>query len=306
MGATGWVALVLVLAAFLAGAWHLAHAYGGPKLLDWADRTVRGTANTALASSGLAYGPDAAQRLNVVVPNAPGPYPVLVFFHGGGWESGEPEGYRFVARSFAREGYVVVLPGYRLGRKGRYPHMMEDAADALAWVAQNIAPLGGDPQRVFATGHSAGAHMAALVTLDRRWLESRGLPPGFVRGVIGLSGPYDFHPFTSDQAQRAFGHVADPAQTQPIAFVRPDAPPMLLITGDADTTVKPRNSRALATALTAAGAEVEVRLIPGFDHTATLKALAWPFSGDPRIKHAMLAFLARNGAASAPVQAPGQ
>lgn len=303
MTTAGWT--VLALALLFAGGWQLAHARGAAGLLDWADRTAAGTGGTALATSGAAYGAHPAQRLDVVVPNAPGPHPVIVFFHGGGWDTGRPQDYRFVGRAFAREGHVVVLAGYRLGPDGRYPAMIDDAAAALAWVRASIAGLGGDPQRVFVMGHSAGAHMAALVTLDRRWLEGRGLPAGFVRGVIGLSGPYDFHPFTSDRARRAFGHVADPAQTQPIAFARADAPPMLLLTGDADVTVKPRNSRALGSALVGAGAAARVVLLPGVDHAGTIKVLAWPFSGDGRIKRAVLDFLGRHATASAPVQAPG-
>lgn len=303
----GWTALVVaLLVAGLAGGWHLAHARGAVGLLEWADRTVGGTQGTALATSGAAYGAHPAQRLDVVVPDAPGPHPVIVFFHGGGWDSGRPEDYRFVGRAFAREGHVVVLAGYRLGAEGLYPAMIDDAAAALAWVRTNIAGLGGDPQRVFVMGHSAGAHMAALVTLDRRWLELRGVPAGFVRGVIGLSGPYDFHPFTSDQARRAFGHVADPAQTQPIAFARPDAPPMLLLTGEADDTVKPRNSRALGAALVRAGAAARVVSLPGVDHAGTIKVLAWPFSGDGQVRRAVLDFVRSKAGASAPVQAPGQ
>ncbi|HMO69184.1 MAG TPA: alpha/beta hydrolase [Novosphingobium sp.] len=304
MGAAGWVAVILAMMAMvLLGGWKLAHARSAVGLLEWADRVAGGTGGTALVTSGEPYGAHQAQRLDVIAPNPPGPHPVLVFFHGGGWDSGQPEDYRFVGRAFAREGHVVVLAGYRLGPDGLYPAMMDDAADALAWVRGNIAALGGDPQRVFVMGHSAGAHLAALVTLDRRWLAARGLPSGFVRGVIGLSGPYDFHPFTSDQARRAFGHVADPAQTQPIAFVRADAPPMLLLTGDADVTVKPRNSTALGSALASAGAAAQVMRLAGVDHAGTIKALAWPFSGDGRVKRAMLDFLASQGAASAPVQA---
>ena len=307
MGATGWYVLGLaILLASMAAGGYLTYARGAVGLLERADRFMGETQGTALATSGAAYGAHPAQRLDVVVPDAPGPHPVLVFFHGGGWESGRPEDYRFVGRTFAREGHVAVLAGYRLGPDGRYPAMIDDAAGALAWVRDNIAALGGDPQRVFVMGHSAGAHMAALITLDRRWLERRGLPAGFVRGVIGLSGPYDFHPFTSDQAQRAFGHVADPAQTQPITFARADAPPMLLLTGDADDTVKPRNSRALGAALASAGALAQVTILPGVDHAGTIKVLAWPFSGDGRVKRAVLDFLGHHGAASALVQASGQ
>ena len=82
-----------------------------------------------------------------------------------------------------------------------------------------------------------------MLALERQWLGRAGVPDGFLKGVVGLSGPYDFFPFTSDSARNAFGHEADPAVTQPINHVRGDGPPMLLLTGDADETVKPRNSR---------------------------------------------------------------
>jgi acetyl esterase/lipase len=305
MGWIGWtVTIVLVLAAALFGGWRYAHATGAVGLLELADRTMASTDGTAVAASGVRYGPDPAQRLDVIAPNAPGPHPVLVFFHGGGWHSGRAEDYRFVGRAFARAGYVVVLPGYRLVPEGAYPAMLEDGAAALSWVRGNVGALGGDPDRVFLMGHSAGGYIAAMLGLERRWLEHERLPAGFVKGVVGLSGPYDFHPFTSDSARNAFGHVADPAITQPIRFVRGDAPPMLLVTGDADVTVKPRNSRVLAQALNATGARAELLVLPQVDHAGTVKVLAWPFAGDDRVRQAALAFMAATPA-SAPVQAPG-
>lgn len=304
MGAIGWAAVTaLLLAAGLAGAWYLAHARGAVGLLDSADRIIGGTQGTVLVRSGAAYGSHPAQQLDVIAPAAPGPHPVVVFFHGGGWDSGRPADYRFVGRTFAREGYVVVLAGYRLVPEGAYPAMLEDAGSALGWVGAHAAQVGGDPERIFLMGHSAGAHIAAMMALEPRWLAGQGLARDFVKGVVGLSGPYDFHPFTSDSARRAFGHVADPAVTQPIGFARADAPPMLLVTGDADTTVRPRNSHALAKALSAAGAGAEVVVLPGLDHAGTVKVLAWPFAGDDRVRQAALSFLGKTGRASAPVQA---
>ena len=305
MGWIGWtIAIVLALAAAVIGGWRYAHATGAVHLLEWADRTIGSTEGTAVASSGVAYGTNPAQRLDVIVPNAPGPHPVIVFFHGGGWHSGRPEDYRFVGRLFARAGYVVVLPGYRLVPDGIYPRMLEDGAAALAWTRAEVARFGGDPEQVYLIGHSAGAHTAVMLGLERQWLGRQGVPDGFVKGVVGLSGPYDFHPFTTDSARNAFGHVADPAVTQPISFVRGDAPPMLLLTGDADTTVKPRNSRVLAKALTEAGARAELAVLPGVDHAGPVLTLARPFAGDTRARDAVLGFLEGLKPASAPVQAP--
>ena len=136
------------------------------------------------------------------------------------------------------------------------------------------------------------------------------MPEGFIKGTIGLAGPYDFYPFTSDSTRAAFGSAREPELTQPVHFARADAPPLLLLHGTADTTVKPRNSLALAKAMTAAGAPTRAVLLEGMSHEAIVMKLAAPFSRDRRVLDAVLGFLAaqearRQPAASAPVQAPG-
>lgn len=307
MGWIGWsVTALLVLGAVLFAGWRYAHATGAVGLLDLADRTLGGTDGTQVAASGVRYGSLPAQRLDVIAPNAPGPHPVLVFIHGGGWHSGRPEDYHFIGRTFARAGYVVVLPGYRLGPEGIYPHMLEDGAAAVSWTAQNIARFGGDPDQVVLMGHSAGAHTVAMLGLERQWLGRQGLRNGFVKGVVGLSGPYAFYPFHSDSARNAFGHVEDPAITQPISFARSDAPPMLLLTGDADTTVKPRNSKVMAKALTDKGARAELVILPGVDHAGPVLKLAQPFLRDTSVSAPVLDFLASLRQPSAPIQAPAE
>lgn len=307
MGWIGWsVTVLLVLGAVLFAGWRYAHATGAVGLLDLADRTLGGTDGTHVAASGVRYGSLPAQRLDVIAPNAPGPHPVLVFIHGGGWHSGRPEDYHFIGRTFARAGYVVVLPGYRLGPEGIYPHMLEDGAAAVAWTAQNIARFGGDPDQVVLMGHSAGAHTVAMLGLERQWLGRQGLRDGFVKGVVGLSGPYAFYPFHSDSARNAFGHVEDPAITQPISFARSDAPPMLLLTGDADTTVKPRNSKVMAKALTDKGGHARLVILPGVDHAGPVLKLAQPFLRDSSVSAPVLDFLASLRQPSAPIQAPAE
>jgi acetyl esterase/lipase len=306
----GWMGWLLIIAALLLavlyGAWRYALASNAVAVLDWADRQLGGTDGYAIALAGGSYGPDPAQRVEVIVPSQPAaaPRPVLVFFHGGGWHSGQPGDYHFIGRTFARAGYVVILPGYRVGPAGRYPAMLEDGALALAWARDHAAAHGGDPARVAVMGHSAGAYIAAMLGLERQWLGRAGVEDGFVKGVVGLSGPYDFFPWTSDSARNAFGHVADPAQTQPVAYARGDAPPMLLLTGDSDTTVRPRNSRALAKALGAAGVPTEAVVLGGVDHSGTVMKLAAPFSRDRRVLDPVLTFLAARTAPSAPVHAP--
>lgn len=306
MGST--LITLALLAAALFGLYRYVVAANGVAVLDWADRTFAGTQGAKVALRDVAYGPLAAQQLEVIVPATPAaaPRPVIVFIYGGGWHSGKAGEYHFIGRTLARAGYAVVLPNYRLTPDGAFPHMLQDSAAALRWVHDHIAEQGGDPARVFVMGHSAGAYNGMMLALDRQWLGREGVPDGFIKGMIGLAGPYDFYPLTSDSARAAFAHVPDPATTQPINFVRGDAPPMLLLTGDLDTTVKPRNSLALAKAMTAAGEPTQAVVLKGMSHEGIIMKLAQPFMGrDRRVIDAVLAFLSRHGAAaSAPVQAP--
>jgi len=118
-----------------------------------------------------------------------------------------------------------------------------------------------------------------------------------------LAGPYDFYPFTTPASRASFADAPDPAATQPVRFARADAPPMLLLTGADDATVRPRNSLELARALTAAGVPTTPQVFPGINHQGILMRLARPFSRDARVLDAVLPFLARVTAPSAPVQA---
>lgn len=306
IGKLGWMIVILVLAGLaLFGAWRHALATNGVAILDRVDRLAGGTDGTRLALVDGRYGPLAAQRVDVMVPAAisPAPRPVVVFVHGGGWRTGSPAEYHFLGRTLARAGYVVVLPGYRLTPDGIYPHMLEDSAKAVAWTRDSVASFGGDPARVVLMGQSAGAYNVVMLALERQWLGREGVPEDFVKGVVGLSGPYDFLPFTSDSARAAFSHAVPLAATQPINHVRAEAPPMLLLTGDADTTVKPRNTHVLAAALRKLGDTVEEVHVPGATHEDTVVKLAVPFSRDRRVLDPVLAFLAAHTAASAPVQA---
>ncbi|WP_309621502.1 alpha/beta hydrolase [Novosphingobium sp.] len=302
-GTVAVVAALIALGLVLALRWAIANH--GPALLDWTDRQFGGNHGYRIALADGRYGADPQHRITVIAPETPAtqPWPVVVFIHGGGWRSGDPRDYRFVGRQLARRGFVVVSAGYRLGPAGRYPAMLEDGAAALGWVQANVARFGGDPGGVCLIGHSAGAYNAAMLGLERQWLGRQALPEGFVRGVIGLAGPYDFYPFTSDSARNAFGHVEQPALTQPISYVRGDAPPMLLITGDADETVKPRNTAALAKALAALGHQPTVVVLPGMGHNDPVKLLAAPFNRDTRVIEPVLDFLEAHCRASAPVQA---
>jgi acetyl esterase/lipase len=222
-------------------------------------------------TAGIAYGADPRQRLDVYVPDAPSvdPPPVIVFIHGGSWQTGSKDQYRFVGSGLAEKGYIAVVANYRLNPDVRFPGFVDDAAEAVAWTLRNIGQFGGDPRRVFVMGHSAGAHTAMLLALDRRYLAAAGASPDDIRGAIGLSGPYDFA-IDSSPLRAVFGSASDPAETQPVTFVRGDAPPLLLIHGTDDGICWVTHSIRLTGLIRTAGGQAELRLYPGLGHGATV------------------------------------
>jgi acetyl esterase/lipase len=260
------------------------------KALNLLDAALAGR-STRRAARDLAYGAASRQKLDIYAPRGGAANrPVLVFFYGGNWDSGDRQDYAFAGRAFAELGYVTVLPDYTHTHERPYPAFMEDAGAALAWVAAHIAEHGGDPGRIAVAGHSAGAYIAATLALDPRWGAT-----GLIRAAIGLAGPYDFLPFDSPVTEHTFGDAEDLEATQPVNFVRADAPPLLLITGDADTTVRPRHSEALAARVREAGGKAELILYPGVTHTGPLKALARPFRRQAPMLTDIAAFLVRHG-----------
>jgi acetyl esterase/lipase len=223
--------------------------------------------------------------------------PVVVFIYGGGWDSGRRQDYRWAGRAFAAQGYLTVVPDYRLVPQHVYPDFLADCAAAVRWVRDNAARFGGDPDRIVLVGHSAGAYNAVMLALDGRFLAEAGASRSSIRGVVGLAGPYDFYPWDAEASRNAFGAWPDPAATQPVSYVSADAPPLLLLHGDADTTVRPRNTQRLATRMTEAGGDATTRLYPGMDHRGIVLALARPFRGQSSVLADIDAFIRARTAA---------
>ncbi|KQO69787.1 alpha/beta hydrolase [Methylobacterium sp. Leaf102] len=245
-----------------------------------------------LTVRNASFGPNPRQRLDVFTPVAgTGGAPVLVFFYGGSWKNGTKEDYAFVGQALAAQGFVTVLPDYRLYPEVRFPDFLDDGAAAIAWVRDNIAQYGGDPRRIVLAGHSAGAYNAVMLGLDPRYLRRAGVDPKIVRAVAGLSGPYDFLPLDAGTATEVFGEARDKAATQPVTFAGPHSPPAYLATGDGDTTVRPSNTRNLAARLREARVPVQERVYAGLDHSDTLLALSVTFRSKAPALAEMAAFL---------------
>ncbi len=245
-----------------------------------------------VAELDIPYGPGPRHRLDVYRPLIPAPAggaPVVVFFYGGAWEHGARHLYRFVGQSLARCGCVTVIPDYRLFPEARYPGFVEDGAAALAWIAANIAARGGDPARLFLAGHSAGAHIAVMLALNRAFAADVR-----VAGAIGIAGPYDFVP--TGRTREILAADGGGPSAMPIAYVDGAAPPLLLITGGVDTTVSPGNSLRLATCVRARGGAAELRVYPRVGHARVLAALASPLAWLAPVRRDLLAFVMRGAA----------
>jgi acetyl esterase/lipase len=222
-------------------------------------------------TSDVSYGDKPRQTLDIYQPTNPREgAPTLVFFYGGSWEQGYKEGYRFVAQSLSEAGYRVVVPDYRLYPQVKFPAFIEDGAAAVSWtIDQGLAVEG-----LVLMGHSAGAHTAAMLSLDERYLENAGVSRESVLAWVGLSGPYDFLPLTDPDLIDIFGGDDGIPQTQPITFVSADDPPALLIDGLDDTIVRPSNLPSLAEAYRQAGLPVTTYRYEGVNHNNTVASFS--------------------------------
>jgi acetyl esterase/lipase len=263
----------------------------GPGTLDTVDWASRGGNGAFDPQFDVPFGTqgqtlDVWRRVEVCAKR-----PILVFFYGGGWVKGSAVEYGWAARAYADKGFTVVVPDYRKVPDVAYPAFVEDAAQAVKWAHDNALTIGGDPNAIAVAGHSAGGYAVAALTLDKRWLAAVGLKPGVIKAAVGLSGPYDFFPFTG-RAVAAFGKWPKPGETQPITHARADAPPMMLVTGTEDTTVRPKNARNLTARLAALGAPAELKEYAPLGHDIAM-ALSVPFRSKAPVLDDTSAFMMR-------------
>ena len=249
--------------------------------------------DTYQRSEGMAYGPDARQRLDIYQPSpALTNAPMVVFFYGGSWSSGDRADYRFVGEALASRGIVTVVADYRLSPQVRYPVFLQDSALAVQWAFEHAQHYGASPARVFVMGHSAGAYNAAMLALDRRWLESVGLQPSRLAGWVGLAGPYDFLPIGDRKTQVAFNWPGTPADSQPLSHASRASPPALLLAPSRDTLVdSQRSTVGMAERLKSQGVRVETELFESVGHITLVAALASVLRGRAPVLDRVSAFI---------------
>ena len=252
----------------------------------------------------LPYADGDRKRLDVYGPNEiMEPAPVVMFIYGGAWKQGRRQDYQFIGKALAANGFVVVIPDYRLYPEVTYPDFLEDNAQAVKWVEDNIEDYGGDTSRFFLAGHSAGAYNAVMLGLERSFFKEYGVTMP-IKGIAAISGPFDFYPFEYDEVRNVFGKTDNPQGTQPVNLVTRDEPPMLLASGDQDPIVRMQNTDHLARKLQAAGNWVTVKYYQNIGHMEAVFAIGAMWRWRAPVLADMISFFAQFGAFPSGVPRP--
>ena len=245
--------------------------------------------------SGVEYGTNARQKLDIYLPKATEKSTalkkVIIFYYGGNWDSGERADYKFAAEALVSQGYIVVIPDFRVYPEVLFPGFMADPVSAAKWVKTHIKKYNGDANKVFLAGHSSGAHMAVMMAINPEYLAEASLKPNDFAGVIGLAGPYDFLPLKSDRLKIIFGVDAEQWKSQPINFVDGKNPSLFLAVGLKDNTVWPRNTFNLAKKIKDKNGLVEVHEFASYGHVDMVAKLAKPLRGNGELLKSVITFI---------------
>lgn len=267
-----------------------------PNALEMLDGYAResGEARAVLLSRlDLAYGAHPAERLDAFAPTTPPPEgrgaPLHLFIHGGYWQWLDKKDFSFVARAFAPAGAITVVINYALMPAVSMDELVRQCRAAAAWTFRNAASLGGDPERLFVSGHSAGGHLTAmLLTTDWPRFEA-GLPAGIVKGGVALSGLYDLEPIRLCYLNDTLQLSSDEARRNSPIHLRPARPrPFVLAVGGLEGPEYHRQVEALASPWRAYGMPIEVLDQPAHDHFTIVMQLADPDSPLSRVARAQM------------------
>lgn len=244
----------------------------------------------------IRYGPDERQFLDLYRPEkAQADLPTILFFYGGSWKRGSREKYAFAARALTRKGFLVAVADYRTYPDVKFPAFVHDGAKAVAWLTQNASQYGGMTEGIHLMGHSAGAHIAAMIALDEQYLSRENLSRDLLGRWVGLAGPYAFYPSKVKSVRAIFSDTLNEDTARPITFASiPGAPDALLLHGGDDTIVLPENSQKLAAALSSSGVNAHAHIYPGIGHAPLVLSLSSPFQGLAATLEDSVAFL-KNG-----------
>lgn len=258
-----------------------------------------------VVATNLPFDEGTRLRLDVYTPEGDvRDAPVVVFFYGGRWGAGSKDEFRFVGQALAAQGFVAVIPDHRKYPDVRFPVFVEDAASAVRWTHHNITRFGGSAEKLFVMGHSSGAHLAAMLALNGEYLKAVGGSRDWLKGMIGLAGPYDFMPITAPDLRDMFGPPERFADSQPIFFADGQNPPLLLMHGEDDEDVWIKNTRNLAKAVGDAGGPVETVIYPKMGHRWIIASISAPLRSRNDVIAHIREFVSRRAAEPARATTP--
>lgn len=252
-------------------------------LKDFAKRSA-GTRRTIKGKLGVSFGYDAEETLDIFLPADPGDgqMPIQIFIHGGYWKMMTKEDFSYVADAFTPKGCVTVVINYGLIPSINMDELVRQCRTGLAWVHRNARGFGGDPDRIFISGHSAGGHLVAMM-MATNWpafdLLSPALPRDLIKGGCGISGLYDLEPIRLcflNEDLKLGKEEAD--RNSPVQLSPAGLAPLVLAVGDLEGTEYLRQSEYLAAAWRQHGVDVDVVVHKGQDHFAMVQQLSIPHS----------------------------
>ena len=239
----------------------------------------------------FSYGDHSRQALDIYLPKTSSPKIPVVFVYGGAWRTGNKADFVFVAQALTSLGHPVIVPDYRRFPEVKFPAFINDVADAIRFVErQTNTGLAKPFTEYVLMGHSAGAHTAALLATDSRYLNQRNIKAR-LKGLIAMAGPYDL-PMNDPEVLPVFNSSTE-QRTKPTLNVRRRMPPTLLIHGLADTRVGPFHTQRFRDVLLKNGNSVTTRLYPKVDHAKVIGSLAAPLRFLNRSFEDVKAFLAK-------------
>ncbi len=297
------IAAALYYRETLSWQWQLARATTQAQRFQFRNRHI---------SKNIRFGRYPRNRLDVFYPETGDGLPVLVFVHGGSWNSGDKSLYVPVAEKFLPHDVIVVLINYGLAPANTYPYQSKDVARAIDWTFRNIRAYGGNPNDITVVGHSAGAHIAALALFDERFLSVYNRKANELAGFVGMSGPYDLPDLLeflntekNYNGEMVFDALDDPKNIKaasPIRILRDDVCPVLLLHGEEDEVVPVRSSLQFYSALLETNNPVTLKTYPDCDHAGPiLTALRHSEKTPAPAVLDILAFIRRNAGGTAPL-----
>ena len=238
-------------------------------------------------AKNVSYGELERQKLDIYKADNPrADAPILIFIHGGSWEEGSKDIYKFLAEGFTSEGFDIAVPNYRLYPDAIYPQMLEDSAKAVAYVAKQY------PDRpLVIMGHSAGAYNALMVSLNKDYLSAEDVSIcDRIAGVVSLAAPTGVYELKEEPLITIFPDRFQ-KNDAPLAYVNAASPALFMMNGGDDTTVGSKNAEQLAAKVSARGGAAELKIYDGVDHTEAVQFLSRHFDGKATLKADIISFI---------------